>query len=178
VGKIARLFELKGHDDLFAIALQLVSECSKIKFLLVGDGKWRNRFESQARTLGLEKHFVFTGLVPPSEVSRYVGIMDMLAHLSRREGLPRALPQALAAAKPVIAYDCDGAGEVCLDNQTGFLIRAGDLQVLQERILLLANKPELRQRFGTTGQKLVRECFPVEKMVDEIYDLYRKLRGV
>src|SRR5688572_20950928 len=53
VGKIARLFKLKGHDDLFAIAPELVARCPRLKFLLVGDGPWRERFESRARALGL-----------------------------------------------------------------------------------------------------------------------------
>ena len=64
VGKISRLVALKGHDDLFAIAPKLVENCPQLKFLLVGDGKWRVRFESQARSLGLTEHFIFTGLVP------------------------------------------------------------------------------------------------------------------
>ena len=41
IGKIARLFKLKGHDDLFAVAPELVRRNPKIKFLLVGDGEWR-----------------------------------------------------------------------------------------------------------------------------------------
>ena len=175
VGKIARLFELKGHDDLFAIAPQLVSVCPNIKFLLVGDGKWREKFEFQARTAGLEKHFVFTGLVPPRDVPNYVGIMDALVHLSRREGLPRAIPQALAAGKPVIAFDCDGANEVCFNNETGFLVKPGDLKLLTRRVIELANDSRLRQRLGMCGQSLVRQQFPVERMVEEIYKLYLQL---
>ena len=66
--------------------------------------------------------------------------MDALVHLSLREGLPRALPQALAAAKPVVAYDCDGASEVCLDGQTGFLVQPGDLTGLKNRLLQLAER--------------------------------------
>ena len=93
VGKIARLFKLKGHDDLFAIAPELVRACPRMKFLLVGDGPWRGQFAARARGLGLEKSFVFTGLIRPEEVAAYVGIMDCLVHLSRREGLPRALPR-------------------------------------------------------------------------------------
>ncbi|HTV75650.1 MAG TPA: glycosyltransferase, partial [Candidatus Baltobacteraceae bacterium] len=123
IGKIARLFKLKGHDDLFAVAPELVRQNPKIKFLLVGDGEWRSRFENLAKSLGLEKKIVFTGLVPPDEVPKFAGIMDALVHLSLREGLPRALPQALAAAKPVVAYDCDGAREICFDGKTGFLIQ-------------------------------------------------------
>jgi glycosyltransferase involved in cell wall biosynthesis len=181
VGKIARIFKLKGHDDLFAAAPGLVRQNPEIKFLLVGDGPWRGRFEHLAKASGLEKHFVFTGLVSPAEVPRYVGIMDVLAHLSLREGLPRALPQALAAAKPVVAYDCDGAREICLNGQTGFLIQPGDLKNLTEKIVQLAGDSELRKKLGESGQNFVRENFAVEKMVDAIYNLCLKLaaeRGI
>jgi glycosyltransferase involved in cell wall biosynthesis len=175
IGKIARLFKLKGHDDLFAIAPGLVRECPRLKFLIVGDGEWRGRFENQARILHLEKHFVFTGLVQPREIPALAGIIDILVHLSEREGLPRALPQALAAARPVVAYDCDGAREVCFDNETGFLIRVGHLTGLSERLLLLARDSALRERLGRRGQQFVRDHFSVEQMVDALYSLYLKL---
>ncbi|MDQ6632044.1 MAG: glycosyltransferase family 4 protein [Verrucomicrobiota bacterium] len=175
IGKIARLFELKGHDDLLAIAPRLVEKCPQIKFLLVGDGAWRSRFENRSRQLGLEKHFIFAGLVRPSEMPNYIGIMDMLIHLSRREGLPRALPQALAAAKPVVAYNCDGAREICLENETGFLIPTGDLTALTEKILQLISDKSLRERLGRRGQILVQENFFEEKMVDDLHALYCKL---
>jgi glycosyltransferase involved in cell wall biosynthesis len=175
IGKIARLFALKGHDDLLAVAPGLVKRFPKLKFLLVGDGNWRARFETQVRNLGLQQHVLFAGLVPPTQVPALIGIMDALVHLSRREGLPRALPQALAAAKPIIAYDCDGAGEVCIDGQTGFLIAPGDLDVLSRRILQIAEDQQLRRRLGEHGQTLVRTLFPVEKMVQDLYQLYQRL---
>ena len=176
VGTIARLVKLKGHDDLFAVAPELVRRCPKIKFLLVGDGEFRARFENLARSLKLERNFIFIGLVPPDEVPTLIGIMDALVHLSLREGLPRALPQALAAAKPVIAYDCDGACEVCLDNEAlAFLSAPGDLEGLKDRLLQLAKDPALREKFGWHGQNFVRQNFSVEGMVDGIYALYQKL---
>ena len=177
VGKIGRLFKLKGHDDLFAAAPALVRRCPKMKFLLVGNGEWRQRFETRAMTLGLEKHFIFAGLVPPQEVPPLVGIMDVLVHLSAREGLPRALPQALAAGRPVIAYDCDGANEVCLDNRTGFLLPKGDLAGLSDRLLALAKDPALRTRLGEEGRSFVRERFSTQRMVDQLHELYRDLRS-
>lgn len=175
IGKIARLFKLKGHDDLFAIAPELIGHCPQIKFLLVGDGPWRGRFAEKARRTGLAEHFIFTGLVPPAELPKLIGIMDILVHLSRREGLPRVLPQALAAARPVVAYDCDGAREVCFDNATGFLVRPRDLAWLSDRLLRLARDANLRTQFAQRGQKFVREHFAVEQMVDHIYHLYLKL---
>ncbi len=175
VGTIARLFKLKGHDDLFAVAPELVRRCPQIKFLLVGDGEWRTRFEAKARALRLEKHFIFTGLVAPAEIPGLTGIMDLLVHLSLREGLPRALPMALAAAKPVVAYDCDGAREVCLENETGFLLRPGDLSTLTQQLLQLANDPALCERLGHSGREFVKPRFSVEKLVDDLHQLYLRL---
>ncbi|HUB87613.1 MAG TPA: glycosyltransferase family 4 protein [Verrucomicrobiae bacterium] len=175
VGKIARLFKLKGHDDLFAVAPELIRQNPKIKFLLVGDGEWRGRFENLAEKLGVRKHIMFAGLVPPDEVPKFVGIMDVLVHLSLREGLPRALPQAFAAGKPVIAYDCDGAREVCHSGETGYLIWPGDKKNLAGKILRLSGDPSLCNKLGRHGQSFVRENFGVEKMVDAIYNLYLKL---
>jgi glycosyltransferase involved in cell wall biosynthesis len=178
IGKIARLCELKGHDDLFAVAPALVRRWPRTKFLLVGDGPWRERFEARVLALGLEKHVVFAGLVAPEAVPPLVGIMDVLVHLSAREGLPRALPQALAVGRPVVAYDCDGAAEVCHDNETGFLLPRGDLAGLSERLLRLAGDPELRQKFGQAGRQFVRERFDVQHMVDELHRLYLHLARI
>jgi glycosyltransferase involved in cell wall biosynthesis len=175
VGKISRLFKLKGHDDLLAAAPAALRRCPRLKFLLIGDGEWRARLQHRTETMGLQKHFIFTELVSPDEIPRYLGIMDMLVHLSRREGLARALPQALAASRPVIAYDCDGANEVCLRDETGFLVQPGDLDTLSNRMIQLAEDPALRERMGARGREFVRRSFSVETMVDELCTLYRRL---
>jgi glycosyltransferase involved in cell wall biosynthesis len=175
VGKIARLFELKGHDDLFVIAPELVRAQPRTRFMFVGDGAWRERFEQRAAALGLRERFIFTGLVPPAAVPRYVGLMDALVHLSVREGLPRSLPQAMATGKPVVAYDCDGAREVCRDGETGFLLRAGDHAGLLRRLQTLAAQPALCAQLGESGRALVRDQFPVARMVEAIHALYLDL---
>ena len=181
VGMIARLFKLKGHDALFEAAPELVRRIPNVRFLLVGDGEWRGRFEEMASRPGLAGRFVFTGLVPPSDVPRHVALMDTLVHLSRREGLPRALPQAAAAGLPLVAYDVDGAGEVCRDGENGFLLPLGDRKGLVESLCRLAADPILRREMGSRGRDRVRELFPVGRMVDDLDALYRRLlarRGI
>jgi glycosyltransferase involved in cell wall biosynthesis len=176
IGKIGRIFKLKGHADLLAAFAKILPQVTNARLLFVGDGSLRGEIENQVRALGLDGKVIFTGLVPPGEVARHVGIMDCLAHLSYREALSRALPQALAAGKPVVAYDFDGADEVCLENETGFLIRTGDIETAAQKILQLAKNPELRKKFGQRGQSFVRENFSIEKMVDDQYDVYLKLK--
>jgi glycosyltransferase involved in cell wall biosynthesis len=175
VGKIARLFQLKGHEDLIAAAPEVIRRHARTKFLLVGDGALCAQLQERVRAAGMKKYFVFAGLVAPVEIPRYVGVMDVVAHLSRREGLPRALPQGLAAGRPVVAYDCDGANEVCLPGQTGFLISPGDVDSLAGRLVQLAENAELREQLGRRGREFVRENFAVETMVEKIYALYQEL---
>lgn len=177
VGKIARLVPLKGHEDLISAAEGIARDLPNLRFLLVGDGPLRARFEADIAARNLSRHFVFTGLVPPSRIPELVGAMDLLIHLSRREGLPRALPQALAAGKPVIAYDCDGANEVCINGRTGYLVAPGNLTALRDRIRLLGTDPRLRAELGGHGREMVRECFPVQRMVDDLHRLYQRLAG-
>ena len=175
IGKIGRLFKLKGHADLVAAFAKILPQVPHARLLLVGDGSLRQEIENQIRGLGLAGKVVFPGLVPPGDVARYVGIMDCLAHLSYREALSRALPQALAAGKPVIAYDFDGADEICLENETGFLVRTGDIDSAANRLLQLARDSALREKFGRHGRNFVAENFSIEKMVDDQYNTYLKL---
>ena len=80
IGKIARLFPLKGHEDLFLAFQALIRQWPAARLLLVGGGPLRPALESRIEALGLANKVVFTGLVPPEEVPRYVGVMDSLAH--------------------------------------------------------------------------------------------------
>lgn len=175
VGMVARLFELKGHDDLFDAVPELLRTCPRLKFLLVGDGPWRSRLEERARQPALAGKVRFAGLVPPERVPEYLAQMDMLVHLSRREGLARVLPQALATGVPIVAADCDGASEVCLHGKTGFLVRPSDPQDLVDSVRQLESSQELRVRLGEAGRRFVRERFSVEQLVDAQFDLYRRL---
>ena len=175
IGKIGRLAPLKGHDDLFLAFKLLLIELPSARLLIIGDGALRPRLEALSQELALRDKVVFTGLLPPAEVPRHVGIMDCLAHLSSREAVSRALPQALAAGKPVVSYDFDGADEVCFDGKTGFLVRTGEIQSVANRLLELAKNPALRERLGRAGQQFVKHEFPVEGMVEKIYQLYRTL---
>jgi len=175
IGKLGRIFKLKGHADLIAVFAKILPQAPHARLLFVGDGALRGEIENQIRTLGLAGKVIFTGLVLPGEVARYVGVMDCLAHLSYREALSRALPQALAAGKPVVAYDFDGADEVCLENQTGFVVRTGDTEAAARRLLQLAADPALREKFGRAGTAFVKENFSIEKMVDDQYHVYLKL---
>ena len=175
IGKVARLYHLKGHDDLITAAESVIRSDPRVRFLLVGDGILREPLCRRITELGLEKHFVFTGLVPPGEVPSLIGAMDALVHTSLREGLARALPQALIAGRPVISYDIDGAREVAIDHETGFLVPPGNIPLLAQRIAQLAADGQARQRMGQTGKQRFTDQFRHQTMTRRIRETYAQV---
>lgn len=175
IGKVARLFRLKGHDDLLTSARRVIEQVPQAKFLLVGDGTLRSHLEQRVKDEGLAQHVVFTGLVAPERVPYLMSAMDLLVHTSLREGLARTLPQALLTGIPVVSYDIDGAREVCLDGKTGRLVAPQDIDGLTSALIELAKSPETREQMGTTGQKLCLDRFRHELMTERIRELYVKV---
>jgi glycosyltransferase involved in cell wall biosynthesis len=101
--------------------------------------------------------------------------MDVLVHASLREGLARALPQALIAGKPVISYDVDGAREVVVSGETGYLLAPQSVAPLADALVTLAQSHELRQRLGETGRERCTDRFRHETMTRQLRDLYQRL---
>ena len=99
----------------------------------------------------------------------------MGSHLGRGDSQGRLYVGVWDSQEPVVAFDCDGAGEVCLDGETGALIPPGDLAKLEDSLLRLAKDEALRQSLGQSGQAFVKEKFTVERLVEDQYQLYQRL---
>jgi glycosyltransferase involved in cell wall biosynthesis len=175
VGKIARLFPLKGHEQLLKAIPAVVRAQPRVRFLLVGDGILREPLEACAREAGVLDHLVFAGLVPRERIPSMISAMDILVHTSLREGLARALPQAMAMGKPCVSFALDGAPEVVMDGETGYLVTPGDVIGLSNAILRLLEDGDLRRRMGEAGRRLVAARFPAEKMVADTAAVYSNL---
>ena len=175
VGTVARLAELKGHDDLLkAMQGTLLAE-SPIKFLWVGDGYLGAQLRRQVEKLGLGDRVVFTGALPPDQMPVVMRSIDLLVHPSLREGLPRTVPQALLSGTPVVAYDVDGTREVVIDGETGRLVAPRDIEGLARSIMRAWSDPGLEGRLAQRGGELCRGMFPAKRMVDELEGLYRSI---
>ncbi len=175
IGTVARLAELKGHDDLIDAIGQTMRDKPHWKMLWVGDGWWRDRLLGRVRELGLEKRVITTGLVPPEQVPAMMRAMDVLAHPSYREGLPRTVPQALLSSVPVVVYDVDGAPEVCIDGQTGRLVPPGKRSALRDAIAWMADRPGERAAMAERGRELCRDRFSARRMIDDLQVVYDRV---
>jgi glycosyltransferase involved in cell wall biosynthesis len=171
---VARLFELKGHDDIVAVARDVLAANPKIKFVWIGDGILRDRLVADLERQGIRDAFILTGLVAPDQIPALLNAVDAVIHPSLREGLARVLPQALLVGRPVISYDIDGAREVVLPD-TGMLLKPRDLGGLRQAILDLAASPEKRRAMSEAGRSRFAEQFRHETMTRRLRSLYERL---
>lgn len=174
VGKVARFFSLKGHDQFFEAAAHIARLEPRTWFLLVGDGPLRAAIEQRAQDLGIRERTVFAGRVPPPSVPLHIHAMDVLVHASLREGIARVLPQAGAVGKPVVTFDMDGAPEVIRAGVSGYLVPPLDVRALAERVVDLLHDQPLRLRMGEAGRAFAAAHFGVDQMVLQINEVYRR----
>ena len=174
VATLARLFPMKGYVELWSSIPEIVKRVPNVHFLLIGNGILREKLEAEAVERGFREHLSFAGLVPPSQVPRYLALADVLVHFSMREGLPRAAVQGLAMRKPVVAFDIDGTREVVLNGKTGYLLQPGvDKPGVEEIAELLLNEAK-RHEFGEAGRALVKPRFDWRTMSDTLIAEYTK----
>ncbi len=160
-GVVSRLAPLKGHE-------YLIDAAEELHLLFVGDGETKGEVEKRARKRGVP--VTFTGMVAPDRIPEMLAAMDLLVHTSFREGLPRAIPQAILAGVPVVAFDCDGAREVVRAGETGRLVPPGDTAALRRAIGQVRG-----MRIAESARREFAERFRWEGMVDALEKSYRML---
>jgi len=171
---VARLFELKGHDDIVAVAPAILRANPNVRFVWIGDGILRDQLIADLEARGIRDAFILTGLVPPARIPELLGAVDAVIHPSLREGLARVLPQSLLTGRPAISYDVDGAREV-VTPETGVLLKPRDLPGLTDAVIRLAADPALREAMGREGRRRFADQFRHETMTSQLRSLYERL---
>jgi glycosyltransferase involved in cell wall biosynthesis len=173
VGWIGRMTAVKRTDDILVAFERLRSEGVEATLCLVGDGPDREQLERRAHELGIVRDTLFLGY--QEDVAQFYAAFDALVLPSSNEGTPVSAIEALAAGRPVVATRVGGVPDVVRDGEDGFLVEAGATDDLAERLARLARDPALRERLGSQGRERVLPRYAVERLVDDVDELYRSL---
>lgn len=172
IGTVTRLSPQKAPLDFVKAVARVAEQRPDVLFVVVGDGPLRAEVESQIAAEGLAARFRLTGL--RRDVPDLLHSFDIFALTSLWEGLPRVLPQAMAAGLAVVATAVDGNAEAVEDGVNGILTPPGDPQALADALLRLLDDPALAEEMGVAGRERADE-FGARKMVDDIAALYKTL---
>lgn len=172
VGMIGRLDEQKNPLDFIRAAAIVTKSYSKVQFLIVGGGPLRPECEQLIKELNLKEKFFLLGY--RNDVPRILSTLTITALSSLWEGLPIVFFEAMSAGKPIVANNVDGAGDVVIDGETGFLVPPRQPSKMAERILYLLNNEKRCSEMGHVAQQR-SNYFSTQRMVEKIEALYKEL---
>ena len=173
VGWIGRMTGVKRAVDVLRSFRLLRDRGIDACLCMVGDGPERDEIEQLAGELGIMHDCLFPGY--QEDVGPFFAAFDAFVLPSGNEGTPVTAIEALASGCPVVATRVGGVPDVVRDGEDGFLVELGDLETLADRLAQLAADPALRRRMGEAGRERVLPRYAVERLIDDVDGLYRRL---
>ena len=178
IGIIGTVHPIKGHDAFLRMAAVAARRLPTAMFVIIGGYDERSRYYHRLirlrRELGLDDRVVFTGLL--DQIPAAIDQLAVLVIASSTESFPRVALEAMAAGRPVAAFDVGGLSDLIQDGLTGRLIRYGDVDAMAEAVCRLIEEPREAARLGAEGRARVRRSFQLGQYVSRVEAVLRGVR--
>jgi glycosyltransferase involved in cell wall biosynthesis len=166
-----------------AKAIAAMSVDAKVRFLLIGAGRFRDEVEQIIREAGKERQVIFAGHVDHQKVPALLDACDILLspHVPLEDGSdffgsPTKLFEYMAMGKGIVASRLGQIGDVLVDEETALLVEPANVEELRAAVLRLANSPELRAALGTAARRAAVERHTWKQNAQRVIDQYFRLR--
>ena len=176
VGIVGRIEPFKRQKVFVEIAAKVVAQCKKVQFHIIGgalETPEHRTYEREVRQLiakyGLQKFIHLTG--HRTDMPKAMQELDLLVTLSAGS----VIAEAMAAAKPVIGTPIGSTAEMIVHGKTGYMVPLDPIDGIADKIVGLAKDPNRSRRIGQRGRKYAEEVFSVERHVQKVQDVYKKL---
>jgi glycosyltransferase involved in cell wall biosynthesis len=156
--------------------MTLISALARVPGLeldLVGGGAGLQQAQEAALSLGVGDRVRFLGF--QFDPNGTLQSADIFCLISNYEGFPYTTLEAMRAGLPTIVSNVGGAGEAVVDGKTGFLIPKGSIDVLAEKLQLLARNVELRQSMGAAAKQHFLRNFTFDRMYNRTMKVYQEV---
>ncbi len=178
VGTVGRIVAQKCPLDFVRMCALVRAERPDAHFVMVGDATLETagleqETHAEARRLGVP--VLFTGF--RTDAPRVAAAFDVYVVPSLYEGLGRAVTEAMASGRPVVATAVNGVPDLVSPGATGLLAEPSDPESLARSVLWLLDHPDEAVRMGAAGRERVRSHFGTDVMCGALDELYGELLG-
>ncbi|MET7474051.1 glycosyltransferase [Streptomyces sp. NPDC005648] len=174
VGTVGRVDHQKAPWNFVRMAAAIRAERPGSAFVMIGDGPLLDETRKLAAELDID--VIFTG--HRADASWLVAGLDVFVTTSLYEGLGRALTEALATARPVVATAVNGVPDLVEHGATGLLVPPADPQEEARAVGWLLDHPREAAEMGRQGRRRVRTSFEPQAMCAAVDACYRELLGL
>lgn len=158
---VGTLTENKGQFDALKIIEKLGDD---YKLLIVGDGPDRDKIQEYIKQHRLQNKVILTGKI--TEVERYYWISDALLFLSKNEGLPLTILEAMATGLPVFTTKVGGIPEVINNYENGIFIERNNIEQTALIIEHTLQDQSLLKKFKENNIEKINNNFTLDKNVE------------
>ncbi|RIN15159.1 glycosyltransferase family 1 protein [Mammaliicoccus vitulinus] len=177
VGYVGRIVKDKGIEDLLKAFKLLENRFNKVKLMLIGSIEEGNSVSKSDLNYIMEnENIIYIDHV--EDPVKYYNNMDVFIFPTYREGFGNVSIEAQSVGVPVITYDVTGAKDTVLNNQTGFIVEAGNYKEIANKIEKLINDETLKKKFGENGERWVKSHFSNEIIWKDMIKFYEKKMGI
>ena len=170
---VGNLLAGKGHELVIRALARLKDSFPDLRCDVIGEGADRDRFASLAETLGIGDRLHFRGSRSRSQVAEAMRDCTVFALPSRYEGLGCVYLEAMACAKPVIACEGQGIGEIICHGRNGWLIPVDGLEELTQGLQTLLSDAQLRARIGDAARQTIVNGLTLSHQAESLLRIYR-----
>lgn len=172
IGSSGRFYnEVKRFTDILQ-TIYLIGD-PKVKFLLLGQGEDEKLIIQKAKDLRIENQLIMPGFI--SDTAPYYQLMDVFCIVSSHEGFGLVAAEAMMHGLPVIATKVGGLQDIVADGETGYLVPPNSPKSIAEKIVLLIQSKELRNKLGKKGRQRALRHFSADRYCKEVESLYLEL---
>lgn len=175
---VARLLWDKGIGELVGAARILRARGAPLTIRVAGDPDPANPRSIPQDTL---QAWTAEGIVEFLGRREDIAALTAASHIavlpSYREGMPKALLEAAACGRPLVATDVPGCRALVRDGVNGLLVPPRDPVALADALEKLARDPGLRARLGAQARRDAEEIYSEDAVEDAAAALYRALRA-
>jgi glycosyltransferase involved in cell wall biosynthesis len=166
---VARFEPQKDHPTLLRALAGLQEHAWELD--LIGDGPLMGEMRSLAATLGIGNRVRFLG--QRMDVDQILATAQVGLLVTNWEGFPRSILEAMRAGLPVVASSVGGIDESVGNEESGYLVPRGGVELLRDRIGRLLTDPTLRVRLGAGGRTRYEQHFTLGRFVTKTLAVYR-----
>lgn len=167
---LGRLHESKGIGLLLQSFAELLIKLNGVKLVLVGpDERFESKLKQCVETLGIEKHIIFTGLVPNSE--KLMAFVDADIFVTPKfYGFPITFAESCVCGLPIITTN-EGDKLDWIHNKAGY-ISDYNKHDLMDAMLILLTDDTLRARLSDGCKNLARDEFNWSLIAEKVEEIY------
>lgn len=171
VGGLDRAHAFKGVNELLSAFSKLPSTDH---LLVVGDGDMRGEYEAHSRELGIASRVHFLGKIDQESLVDAYRTADVFAFPSTNaaEAFGLVALEAQACGVPVVASDLPGVRTVVKRDETGLLVRPGDVEALAQALRDILDQPHVRRDMGERARRSA-ERYSWTHHVEKLREIYR-----